>query len=399
MLQVRVKQGVEKKLKNHYPWVYRKEILSFSRSPKKGETVIVRDYQGRFLGYGYINPETTIMIRLLSFKKEVKPSPDLIRNRIIKAYQYRQQLNLNSNAYRLVHSEGDFLPGLIVDVYDKWLAVEFTTYGMEEYKEVVIDTLIDLLKPEGIYEKVSEYSKKVEGLRAEEQLLYGNVPEEIIVKEYDLNFFVNIPKGQKTGMFLDQRNARYFLRRWIKGGERVLDVFCHSGGFAISAKKAGAKEVIGVDISPLALELARKNAELNNLEGIEWIEANAFDFLREQHKKGEKYDVVIIDPPSFAKNKASVENALRGYKELLVRGLHITKPGGLLAIFSCSFHITEEHLIKTLWEASYDTRSVVRVVAKTFQDLDHPWILQVPNSLYLKGLWVTKFPQESLGSF
>ncbi len=388
MLQVRVKPGVEKKLRNRFPWVYKKEIASYSRTPKKGETVVVRDFSGKFIGYGYINPEVNITIRLLSFDKNEKPTPELIKRKIENAYNYRKSLNIPSNAYRLIHSEGDFLPGLIVDVYDKWVAVEFTTYGMEEYKEVVIETLKELLNPEGIYEKINEFSKKVEGLRGEEQTLYGTVPEEIVIREYDLKFYVNIPEGQKTGMFLDQRNARYFLRQLIKGGERVLDVFCHSGGFAISARKAGAGEVIGVDISDLALELAKKNEKLNGLEGIKWVEANAFDFLKEQHKRGEKYDVVIIDPPSFAKNKAAVENALRGYKELLVRGLHITKPGGILAIFSCSFHITEQHLLQTLQDAAFDTKKVLRVRAKTYQDLDHPWILQIPNTLYLKGIWV-----------
>jgi 23S rRNA (cytosine1962-C5)-methyltransferase len=230
MLQVRVKPGVEKKILSRFPWVYKKEIASYSRQPKKGETVVVRDFAGRFLGYGYINPEVNIAIRLLSFRKEIKPTPELIRKRIKQAYEYRKSLNIPSNAYRLVHSEGDFLPGLIVDVYDKWVAVEFTTYGMEEYKETVIETLKELLNPEGIYEKINEFSKKVEGLRGEEQLLYGYVPEEVIIQEYDLKFYVNIPEGQKTGMFLDQRNARYFLRTLIKGGERVLDVFCHSGG-------------------------------------------------------------------------------------------------------------------------------------------------------------------------
>jgi 23S rRNA (cytosine1962-C5)-methyltransferase len=394
MLQVRVKPGVEKKLKSHFPWVYKREIASYSRKAKKGETVVVRDFSGKFLGYGYINPDVNIAIRILSFDKEVKPSPELIRERIKEAYEYRKKLNIPSNAYRLVHSEADFLPGLIVDVYDRWVAVEFTTYGMEEYKQTVIDTLVELLQPEGIYEKVSELSKKMEGLRGEEQTLYGHVPDEVIIQEYDLKFYVNIPEGQKTGMFLDQRNARYFLRTLIKGGERVLDVFCHSGGFAISAKKAGAGEVIGVDISPLALELAKKNEKLNNLEGIKWVEANAFDFLKEQHKKGEKYDIVIIDPPSFAKNRAAVENALRGYKELLIRGLHITKPGGILAIFSCSFHITEQHLLQVLEDAAFDTKKILRVRAKTFQDLDHPWILQIPNSLYLKGVWVEVLPSR-----
>lgn len=388
MLQVRVKPGVEDRIKGFFPWVYRAEIASFSRRPKKGEIVAVRDVNGKFLGYGYINPEVNIAIRILSFDKKEPISPDLIRKRIKEAYEYRKRLYINSNAYRLIHSEGDLLPGLIVDVYGNYLAIEFTTYGMNQFRDVIIETLIDLLKPKGIYEKINEIAKRVEGLDVEEGVIYGEVPQEVIIWEHDLKYYINIPEGQKTGFFLDQRNARKFVRNLVEPGDRCLDVFCHTGGFALNMKRAGAGEVIGVDISELALKEAQKNAELNGLTEIKWIKANAFDYLRKLDKKGEKFDVIIIDPPSFAKNKAAVPNALRGYKELCVRGLKIAKSGGYLAVFSCSFHITEQYLLDVLLKASYDVRRQVRVIAKTFQDLDHPWILQMPNTLYLKGVWV-----------
>jgi 23S rRNA (cytosine1962-C5)-methyltransferase len=203
-----------------------------------------------------------------------------------------------------------------------------------------------------------------------------------------LKFLIDIPRGQKTGFFLDQRNSRRFVRTLVEPGDRCLDVFCHTGGFALNMKKMGAEEVIAVDLSKPALETGKRNEALNGLSNIRWIEANAFDYMRELDKKGEKFDVVVIDPPSFAKNRHAVPSALRGYKELCVRGLRLTKTGGYMAIFSCSFHITQQHLLEVLTEASYDVRRQVRVIATTFQDKDHPWILQMPNTLYLKGVWV-----------
>ncbi len=388
MLQIRVKPGIEDRIRGFFPWVYRAEIASLSRKPKKGELVVVRDFGGKFLGYGYINPDASIAVRILSFNKEEPITDDLIRERIKKAYNYRKKLYINSNAFRLVHSEGDLLPGLIVDVYGEYAVVEFTTYGMNMFRETVISALIDMLKPKGIYEKANTTAVKVEGVEVREGTVYGDVPDEIVIWEHDLRYYINIPQGQKTGFFLDQRNSRKFVRNLVEPGDRCLDVFCHTGGFALNMKKMGAEEVIGVDISDSALDVGRRNEELNGLSGIKWVCANAFDYLRELDRRGEKFDVVVIDPPSFAKNRHAVPNALRGYKELCLRGLKITKPEGYLAVFSCSFHITEQHLLEVLTEASYDVRRQVRVVAKTFQDKDHPWILQMPNTLYLKGIWV-----------
>ncbi|RMH79907.1 MAG: class I SAM-dependent rRNA methyltransferase [Acidobacteria bacterium] len=388
MIQVRVRPGVEKKIRGFFPWVYRPEIAGFSKEPKKGDFVVVRDYSGKFLGYGYVNPEANISIRIVSFKKEEPISKELIVKRIEEALNYRKRLNLDSNAYRLVHSEGDLLPGLIVDIYDRYAVVEFTTYGMNKMREWVIEALIELLKPAGIWEKTNPYISSVEGFDVGGGLLYGEVPEEVLIWEHDLRFLVNIPQGQKTGFFLDQRRARKIIREFVKPGDECLDFFCHSGGFALNMKRKGASKVIAVDISPSALQMGRRCEKLNGLDGIEWVEENAFDFLRALHKQGKSFDVVVIDPPSFAKNRAAVPNALRGYKELCLRGIHLTKPGGYLAVFSCSFHIGREELLQVISSAAYDARRELRVVAESYQDLDHPWILQIPNTLYLKGIYL-----------
>ncbi|MCS7262105.1 MAG: class I SAM-dependent rRNA methyltransferase [Aquificaceae bacterium] len=388
MIQVRVKPGVEDKIRGFFPWAYRPEIISYSRQPQKGDLVVVRDAGGRFLGYGYVNLSANISLRILSFNKEEPVSEELIRKRLAQALEYRKRLSIDSNAYRLVHSEGDFLPGLIVDVYDQYVVVEFTTYGMSRLRDWVLPALVDLLRPKGIYEKVSSYVASAEGLQGKEGVLYGEVPPEVVIREHDLEFFVNIPKGQKTGFFLDQRRARRLIRELVKPGGECLDLFCHTGGFALNMKKAGAGSVIAVDISPEALQTGQKSAELNRIEDIRWVEDNAFDFLRKLQNDGKKFDLIVIDPPSFAKNRASMSNALRGYKELLVRALHLTKPGGYLAVYSCSFHVSREHLLQTLLEACADTRRQVRVVGESFQDLDHPWVLQIPNTLYLKGIYV-----------
>jgi 23S rRNA (cytosine1962-C5)-methyltransferase len=388
MIEVRLRPGVEKKIKAFFQWVYNLEIEDIKGSPKPGDLVKVLDSKKKFLGYGYINPNTKIMVRLLSFGEGEVPSKELIEDRIRSALEYRKRLHLKSNAYRLVHSEGDLLPGLIVDVYDGYAVMEVTTYGMWKLTDWVKQALVEVLQPKGIYLRVSDYAMNIEGFSAEERVLYGEVPERIKIWEEDLEFFVDVIKGQKTGFYLDQRRARKMIRDLVEPGDVCLDVFCHTGGFALSMKKKGASKVVAVDLSERALNLAKENAKLNQIEGIEWVEDNAFDFLRKLQKAGEKFDVVVIDPPSFARTRATVENAMRGYKELCIRGLQITKPGGYLAIYSCSFHIQRENLLSVILEACKDVKKQVRVVGESFQDLDHPWILQMPNTLYLKGIYL-----------
>jgi SAM-dependent methyltransferase (EC 2.1.1.-) len=278
MIEVRLRPGVEKKIKAFFQWVYNLEIEEIKGSPKPGDLVKVLDSKKKFLGYGYINPNTKIMVRFLSFNEDEVPSKELIKERIKSALEYRKRLQLKSNAYRLVHSEGDFLPGLIVDVYDEYAVMEVTTYGMWKLTDWVKEALMEVLQPKGIYLRVSNYAMNIEGFSAEERVLYGEVPERIKIWEEDLEFFVDVIKGQKTGFYLDQRRARKMIRDLVKPGDVCLDVFCHTGGFALSMKKKGASKVIAVDLSERALNLAKENAKLNQIDGIEWWRTTPLTF-------------------------------------------------------------------------------------------------------------------------
>jgi 23S rRNA (cytosine1962-C5)-methyltransferase len=307
MLHVTVKKGKERKIKAFHPWILKTEILSFSRTPKKGELCLVRDSKGNFLAKGYINPDSYIAVRLLSYKKDEEIDEEFFKRRIRKAFEYRKQVvPENTNAFRIVHSEADYLPGLIVDKYDRYLVVQFTTYGMENLKELIVKALVEVLSPEGIYEKSTVPSRQLEGLELKEELLYGSVPEKVLIKENGITFAVKIVKGQKTGYFLDQReNKLLFATEFVKEGDRVLDAFCHAGGFGIHSAVIGkAGEVVAVDSSSSALELARENAKLNGVEDrFKFVKGDAFDVLREFQKNGEKFDAVVIDPPAFAKRR------------------------------------------------------------------------------------------------
>jgi len=394
MLHVTVKKGKERKIKAFHPWILKTEILSFSRTPKKGELCLVRDSKGNFLAKGYINPDSYIAVRLLSYKKDEEIDEEFFKRRIRKAFEYRKQVvPENTNAFRIVHSEADYLPGLIVDKYDRYLVVQFTTYGMENLKELIVKALVEVLSPEGIYEKSTVPSRQLEGLELKEELLYGNVPEKVLIKENGITFAVKIVKGQKTGYFLDQReNKLLFATEFVKEGDRVLDAFCHAGGFGIHSAVIGkAGEVVAVDSSSSALELARENAKLNGVEDrFKFVKGDAFDVLREFQKNGEKFDAVVIDPPAFAKSKKVVEQAKRGYKELFLRGLKMLNPGGRIVVCSCSHHITPAILEEILLDSARDARTPLRILYTTYQSKDHPFVLQIPESRYLKCIFAQK---------
>ncbi len=394
MLHVTVKKGKERKIKAFHPWILKTEILSFSRTPKKGELCLVRDSKGNFLAKGYINPDSYIAVRLLSYKKDEEIDEEFFKRRIRKAFEYRKQVvPENTNAFRIVHSEADYLPGLIVDKYDRYLVVQFTTYGMENLKELIVKALVEVLSPEGIYEKSTVPSRQLEGLELKEELLYGSVPEKVLIKENGITFAVKIVKGQKTGYFLDQReNKLLFATEFVKEGDRVLDAFCHAGGFGIHSAVIGkAGEVVAVDSSSSALELARENAKLNGVEDkFKFVKGDAFDVLREFQKNGEKFDAVVIDPPAFAKSKKVVEQAKRGYKELFLRGLKMLNPGGRIVVCSCSHHITPAILEEILLDSARDARTPLRILYTTYQSKDHPFVLQIPESRYLKCIFAQK---------
>ncbi|WP_457677827.1 class I SAM-dependent rRNA methyltransferase [Thermovibrio sp.] len=398
MLQVSIKRGREKRIKGFHPWVYKSDILSFSRKPKPGELCVVRDYKGAFLAKGYINPDSYIAIRLLTFKKDEEIDYDFFVRRLSEALYYRREVVPEScTAFRLVHSEADYLPGLIADYYDGYLVVQITTLGMEVLKDKVVRALIEVVKPKGIYEKSTVQTRELEGLPLVERPLYGEIPEKVVILENGIKFTVQIVGGQKTGYFLDQReNKLLFAREFVKEGDRVLDAFCHLGGFGVHAAViGGAREVVALDSSQLALELARENAELNGVaERFEFVKGDAFKVLKKMSQEGEKFDSIVIDPPAFAKSKTVVEQAKRGYKELFLRGLKMLKPGGSIVVCSCSHHITPPILEEILLSAAYDTRTPLRVLYTTYQSKDHPFVLQIPESRYLKCIFAKKFEWE-----
>ena len=396
MLQVSVKRGKEKRIRGFHPWVYKSDILSFSRKPKPGELCVVRDHRGSFLAKGYINPNSYISIRILTFKKDEEINYEFFAKRISEAYNYRKKIvPENCTAFRLIHSEADYLPGLIVDYYSGYLVVQVTTLGMEALKETVVKALVDVVKPKGIYEKSAVQARELEGLPPVERTLYGDVPERVEILENGIRFNVQIVGGQKTGYFLDQReNKLLFAKEFVKEGSRVLDAFCHLGGFGIHAAVIGkASEVVALDSSQLALDLARENAEINGVaEKFRFVKGDAFKVLKEMSLSKEEFDAIVIDPPAFAKSKKVLEQAKKGYKELFLRGLKMLKPGGSIVVCSCSHHVTPPILEEILLSAAYDTRTPLRVLYTTYQAKDHPFVLQIPESRYLKCIFAKSFP-------
>ncbi|SNR61368.1 23S rRNA (cytosine1962-C5)-methyltransferase [Desulfurobacterium atlanticum] len=395
-----IKPGRERRVKAFHPWIYKKEILSFSRKPKPGELCIIRDYKGAFLAKGYINPESYIAIRILTFRKEEEIDLNFFVKRIEEAFNYRKKLLQSTSAttgFRLIHSEADYLPGLIADYYNGYIVAQFTTLGMEILKPLIVKALVEVVKPAGIYEKSTVPTRELEGLPLVEQTLYGDIPEKVEILENGIKIVVQIIGGQKTGYFLDQReNKLLFAKEFVDEGDKVLDAFCHLGGFGLHAAVIGkAEKVVAVDSSELALSLAEENARINGvLDKFEFIKGDCFKVLKNMQQAGEKFDSIVIDPPAFAKSKTVVEQAKKGYKELFLRGLKMLKPGGKIVVCSCSHHITPPILEEILLSAALDTRTPLRVLYTTYQAKDHPFVLQIPESRYLKCIFARRFEWE-----
>ena len=368
----------EERLRNGHPWIYRSDLLEVHAAG--GDTVQVLSARGRPLGYALYSDRSEIALRLLTRRDEA-PTIDLWRQRIVDAIAYRASLDIDATAYRLVHSEGDRLPSLIVDRYGDHLVVQTLSQGSDRLLAAIAEVLVSLLQPAGILARNDPRVRALEGLEQRVDLLHGAVPATIQVREGRVSYQVDPYGGQKTGLFLDQRENRVAAARYARG--RLLDAFSYHGGFALALAPLCA-HVLAVDISDAAVAHITANAERNGLTNVEARAMNVFDELRELERRGEQFDTIVLDPPAFAKNKAALPKALSGYKEINLRALKLLAPGGVLVTCTCSYNVSEADFADVLAAAAVDAHAEVVVVEKRMQGRDHPVLMTVPETYYLK---------------
>jgi 23S rRNA (cytosine1962-C5)-methyltransferase len=370
-----------RRIEGGHPWVFSSDILE-AKDTEPGGVVDVLSAEQRYLGRGYYNPKSQISLRMLT-RLDEPIDAEFIRRRVHQAADYRAKLGLK-NACRLINAESDYLPALIVDRFGGALVMQTLSLGMEKLKEYAADALMELPGVQGIYERNDVPVRALEGLEENKGFLRGNFDTNVVMEENGVKLAVDIENGQKTGYFLDQHENRAAIAPFVKGA-RVLDCFCHIGSFALHAAKFGAADVIGVDISEEAVNRATIMAQLNGFEGrCKFVAANAFDFLREQQANKEKYDVVILDPPAFAKSRGALKAAERGYKEINLRALKLLNPGGFLVTCSCSQHMTPDLFNEMLLSAALDANRPLRIIERRGQAKDHPYLLAAPETNYLK---------------
>lgn len=379
-----LKKGREKPLLNGHPWVYSGAVEKVDGEVIPGEIGDVYSKEGNFLGRGYINPNSQIIFRLLSKKKE-PIEKDFFKEMIIRAKNFKERLLKNkTDAYRMVNGEGDSLPGLIIDRYGKVIVLQFLTAGMERSKDIIYELIIELFNPDTIYERSDVPVRDDEGLKEVKGLIYGKEIDNFVeIKEYDCHFKVDIKNGQKTGFYLDQRENRFSLREFSLG-KRVLDCFCYTGAFSIHSGLGGAKEITLIDSSETALEMAKENLMLNDLRNISFqlIKGDAFEILRGLKPN---YDIIILDPPPFAKRKVHLASASRGYKDINLLAFRLLKKEGLLFTFSCSHHLSWDLFQKIVFSSAIDGEREAQFLGRKGHPVDHPFQLSHPEGEYLRG--------------
>ena len=377
--------GKERPVKNRHPWIFSGAIDQVEKGFEAGDLVRVFSEHDEFLGIGYLNPESQIVVRMLAFE-DVAIDEAFFETKIIQAIETRKKfMPVATNAYRVLHSEGDFLSGLTVDIYGDFLVAEFNTAGIDAWKPVIVKILQRHFPSHSIFERSDSDLRKWEGLKRSVGVLAGSEPPEAIeIEENGLRFGVDIKGGQKTGFFLDQRESRAVVRD-ISAGKRVLNCFAYTGGFSVYAAKGGATEIVSVESSEPAVQMGRKNFERNQLGVAQsvWAQTDVFDYLRATKKE---FDLIILDPPAFCKNKNQVQDAARGYKDINLQALRQLPKGGLLFTFSCSSYITPDLFQKVVFGAASDAKRDVRILKKTSHAFDHPINIYHPEGEYLKGL-------------
>ncbi len=374
-------RGVER-LRSGHLWVYRSDVRS--APAEAGAIVRISDERGRFHGRAFYSDKSQIAVRLLTHDDRPVDRA-FFTDRLRRAAEYRRTVVENTQAYRLVCGEADQLPSLIVDRYGDYLVVQTLSQGTERNKSLFVEILVELFSPKGILERNDPKVRLLEGLEQRVSVLYGDIPQEILAKENGVTFGYDLQKGQKTGSFLDQRENHWAARRYASG--EVLDCFSYQGGFALTIADK-CEHVEGIDMAPAAVEAARRNQQLNSISNVTFREGNSFDLLKEYDEVGRRFQMVILDPPAFAKNRDSIPAAHRGYKEINLRAMKILQPGGFLLTCSCSYHITEALFLQILAEAANDARKTIVVAERRTQSQDHPILLTMPETHYLKCLIV-----------
>jgi 23S rRNA (cytosine1962-C5)-methyltransferase len=368
----------EQRVRSGHPWIYRTDVADVDAAA--GDIVQVIGPRSRLLGYALFSDQSQIPIRMLS-RGETVADEALLRTRLDTAIAYRESLALDADTFRLVHAEADLLPSLVVDKYGDYLVVQALSQGMDRLLPAITRYLVELLEPAGILARNDPKVRALEGLEQTVSVLHGTIPDSVIAHEGPVEYEVDLHRGQKTGLFLDQRENREAAARYAHG--KLLDCFSYNGGFALRLARQ-CPQAEAIDISADAVARIRANADRNGLPHLQAREANVFDELRRLERAGDRYDTVVLDPPAFAKNKASIPNALAGYKEINLRAMRLLSPGGYLVTCSCSYNVSEAMFEEMLHQASIDSHTAVTIVEKRMQGRDHPVLVGVPETYYLK---------------
>lgn len=378
-------KGKGRKAENGHPWIYTTEIEGYDGTYENGDIVEVYNFKSDFIGKGYINDASKIAIRMMTRDINEEIDEEFFRKRLNAAWEYRKKV-IDTSSCRFLFGEADFVPGLIIDKYEDYYVMQSLALGIDKYKDIVVKLLKDEFGAKGVYERSDVRVRELEGMDQTKGFLTEPFDTNVQIIENGVKYHVDIENGQKTGFFLDQKENRHAIHKICKDAD-VLDCFTHTGSFALNAGVAGAKSVLGLDISELAIAEATRNAELNGISDRVKFEChNAFDVLPAWAREGRKFDVVILDPPAFTKSRGTINNAVRGYKEINLRGIKMVKPGGFFVTCSCSHFMKEELFKKTISQAAFDAKRTLRQVEFRTQAADHPILWTSDESYYLKFL-------------
>lgn len=387
MTKTLLRKNIGLRIANGHPWIFSNEIDKIDGTLEPGDIVEVYAYDRKFIGKGYINLKSQIIIRLLTRDKNETIDENFFFRRINAAWDYRKKIGYTENC-RLVFGEADFLPALIIDKFNDYFVIQTLSFGMEVWKAAIVKALMTIFEPKGIFERNDVPVRELEGLKQQKGYLSEPFDTNIIINENGLRFYVDIENGQKTGYFLDQQDNRRAIEHIVKGAD-VLGAFTYTGTFEIHAARYGAKSVLGFDISEKAVADASQNAKLNGLDHVCTFQAvNAFDVLKQWGNDKRQYDVVMLDPPAFTKSRENIQKAIAGYKEINLRGMKLIKPGGFLVTSSCTNLVSPELFVNTIQKAANDAKRKLRQVTFKAQASDHPIVWGIENTNYLKFLIV-----------